>query len=142
MQTLLRQLTLATALLCLSAPIVLADGGVTFTNIAANDGAGIKYRRVGTPGRLAIANALFRELLPTSISNLSWGARTPQKAHGSPGVAVFDYDNDGDLDIYVTNGPGKANSLYSNQFKETGKVSFIDVAEAAGVTATSQDSSG
>src|SRR5262249_14084287 len=42
----------------------------------------------------------------------------------------------------VTNGPGGANSLYQNQFKQTGKVTFIDVAAAAGVTATAQDSSG
>ncbi len=143
MQTLQRQLALVTAILCLAPPFVRADGGITFTNIAANNGAGISYRRVGTPGRLAIANALFREELPlSSLTTNQWAARTPQKAHGAPGIAVFDFDNDGDLDIYVTNGPGTPNSLYSNQFKETGKVTFIDVAAAAGVTATSQDSSG
>jgi hypothetical protein len=114
---------------------------VTFTNIAANDGAGITYRRVGTPGRLAISNAIFSQLIPVSFGGFMT-SRTPQKQYGAPGVAVFDYDNDGDLDIYVTNGPGKPNSLYSNQLKETGKVSFIDVAQAAGVTATAQDSSG
>ena len=142
MQTSRRQLALVTAILSLFAPLVHADGGVTFTNIAANGGAGIDYRRIGTPGRLAVANGLFDTLLPTSLSVNFWAAQTPQKPHGAPGVAVFDYDNDGDLDIYVTNGPGKANSLYSNQFKETGKVTFVDVAAAAGVTATSQDSSG
>jgi hypothetical protein len=122
--------------------MVHADGGVTFTNIAANDGAGITYRRVATPGRLVVADALFGQLLPLSLPAGFLTSLTPQKPHGAPGVAVFDYDNDGDLDIYVTNGPGKPNSLYSNQFMETGKVSFIDVAAAAGVTATSQDSSG
>jgi hypothetical protein len=137
-----KHLALVTAILCLFPAFVRADGGVTFTNIAANDGAGITYRRVGTPGRLAVADALFNQLLPASVPVNTWAARTPQKAHGAPGVAVFDFDNDGDLDIYVTNGPGKANSLYSNQLKETGRVSFIDVAETAGVTATSQDSSG
>jgi len=57
-------------------------------------------------------------------------------------VAILDYDGDGDLDIYVTNGPGAANSLYSNQLEETGQLTFVDVAEAAGVAATDQDSNG
>jgi len=142
MQTRRRQIALVTAILCLSTPFVRADGGVTFTNVAANDGAGIKYRRVGTPSRRVIAEAIFGDQLPQTVPLNHYLARTPQKPYGAPGVAIFDYDNDGDLDIYVTNGPGVANSLYSNQFKETGKVTFIDVAEAAGVTARSQDSSG
>jgi hypothetical protein len=142
MQIKRRQVALVTAILCLSATFARADGGITFTNIAANDGAGIKYRRVGTPSRRVILDALHNEKLPTSVSNASYNARTPQKSHGAPGIAVFDYDNDGDLDIYVTNGPGAPNSLYSNQLKETGKVSFVDVAAAAGVEATRQDSSG
>jgi hypothetical protein len=57
-------------------------------------------------------------------------------------VAIFDYDRDGDLDIYVTNGPGAPNSLYSNQLTESGSVTFVDVGEAAGVAATGQDSTG
>ena len=32
-----------------------------------------------------------------------------------PGVAIFDYDGDGDDDLYVTNGPGAPNSLFANQ---------------------------
>lgn len=31
------------------------------------------------------------------------------KSHGNPGAVIFDYDNDGTLDFYVTNGPGHAN---------------------------------
>lgn len=50
---------------------------------------------------------------------------TPTKPRGNPGVAIFDYDGDGDLDVYVTNGPGTPNSLYTSQHKQTGKVSFI-----------------
>jgi hypothetical protein len=55
---------------------------------------------------------------------------------------VFDYDGDGDQDIYVSNGPGRNNSLYSNQLRETGQLTFIDFAEAAGVGAFEQDSQG
>ncbi|MCA9774345.1 MAG: CRTAC1 family protein, partial [Myxococcales bacterium] len=52
------------------------------------------------------------------------------------------YDGDGDLDLYVTNGPGAPNSLLSNQLRETGALTFVDVALAAGVDATDQDSAG
>ena len=46
-----------------------------------------------------------------------------------PGVAMFDYDNDGDLDIYVTNGEGFPNRLLEND----GHGNFTDVAKHAGV---------
>ncbi|MDE3179983.1 MAG: CRTAC1 family protein [Acidobacteriota bacterium] len=66
-----------------------------------------------------------------------------------PGVALFDYDNDGDLDIYLIQGtplaPGKkllfppqpgwkpGNRLFRNLLAETGKLKFEDVTENAGV---------
>ncbi|MBI1927621.1 CRTAC1 family protein, partial [Candidatus Poribacteria bacterium] len=48
---------------------------------------------------------------------------------GLPGAAMFDYDNDGDLDIYVTNGEGFPNQLLEND----GHGNFVDVAHRAGV---------
>jgi len=66
-----------------------------------------------------------------------------------PGVALFDYDNDGDLDIYLIQGtrldsdskllnppprgwkPG--NRLYKNLLSETGELRFVDVTDKAGV---------
>ncbi len=47
----------------------------------------------------------------------------------SPGGAFADYDNDGDLDIYITNGSTLPNVLYRNN----GDGTFTDVAHAAGV---------
>ncbi len=68
------------------------------------------------------------------------------------GIAVFDYDGDGDLDVYILQGtlldktkslkdslfpapkdhfPG--NRLFRNELMETGKLSFTDVTEQAGV---------
>ena len=46
------------------------------------------------------------------------------KSNGAPGVALLDYDGDGDLDLYVTNGPGKDNALYRNRLAEDGRFSL------------------
>jgi hypothetical protein len=48
---------------------------------------------------------------------------------GFPGAAIFDYDSDGDQDIYLTNGEGYANWLLEND----GMGNFVDVAAQAGV---------
>ena len=66
----------------------------------------------------------------------------PLKVRGAPGVALLDHDGDGDLDIYVTNGPGSTNSLLSNRLHETGELGFIDVGAASGAGATDHDSTG
>jgi enediyne biosynthesis protein E4 len=69
-----------------------------------------------------------------------------------PGVALFDYDNDGALDVYLVQGatldPGQdprrtkfppppgwkpGNRLFRNMLHETGKLQFVDVTEKAGV---------
>jgi len=64
------------------------------------------------------------------------------KSHGIHSGGIFNYDNDGDLDIYVSNGSGRSNSLFSNQQNQSNELSFIDVALQAGVFETAQDSSG
>lgn len=51
---------------------------------------------------------------------------------GLPGAAMFDYDNDGDLDIYVANGFPFPNRLLKND----GQGNFTDVAKQAGVDGT------
>ena len=113
-------------------------GGVTFHDIAANDGAGITYRRAESPrnARLGLIKAGGIFHVPQDM------ARIPLKPHGAPGVALFDYDGDGDSDIYVTNGPGTANALYSNQLTERHVMEFVEVGVAAGVDLTDDDNTG
>ncbi|HEX6904342.1 MAG TPA: CRTAC1 family protein [Thermoanaerobaculia bacterium] len=133
------------SLFCGSALIATAafsvEGGVTFTNIANQPGSGITYGRVTSPDREADRAAIVAQSYPIATFG-TIPPETPQKWHGAPGIAVFDFDNDGDLDIYVTNGPGANNSLYSNQLTQTGQVSFVDVGAAAGVGLQDHDSSG
>lgn len=114
------------------------EGKVAYTDIGGDSSdAGVDYRRVASP-RVDVLNQMLLNGFdfPSDMVNI------PLKPRGAPGVAVFDYDKDGDLDIYVTNGPGRSNSLYSSQLKESGSLSFVDVAGAAGVELTSVDSSG
>jgi len=114
-----------------------ADGGVFFDDIASNDGAGISYRR--TP---SANNAIWDAMKAQGFLTLEQGVMIPANSRGAPGVAVFDFDNDGDEDIYVTNGPGTPNSLYVNQSANGGGVRFVDMGVSAGVAATDQDSTG
>lgn len=134
---------IAMSLFALLATGAWADGGVTFINVTEGDNA-LDYQRIGDPAREAakaefmaapatLTGPEFADLVANVLSHAS---------RGMPGVALVDYDNDGDLDIYVPNGPDTPNSLYSNQFVETGAVTFIDVAAQAGVEATEREGSG
>ena len=71
-------------------------------------------------------NALYRNLGNWKFVDVTKEAGVGHAGH-SLGTAVADYDNDGDLDLYVSNfGP---NVLYQNN----GDGTFSDVAEKAGV---------
>lgn len=132
-----RVLTAAT-LLVSGAQSVAAAPGVTFQDIAAGGGAGIGYSR--TPSaRLSLLEAIQEDGL-LDIRNEY--PNLPYKTYGAPGVAVLDYDNDGDVDLYVTNGPGTPNSLFKNLLEETGTLEFQDVGQAAGAGLSDQDSYG
>lgn len=122
----------------LAAATLPEASAVTFQDIAANGGSGIVYGR--TPSaRLAILEGYLAD----SLIDVETEYRdSPMKTYGAPGVAVLDFDGDGDADIYVANGPGTPNSLFRNLFRETGQVRFEDVAPAAGASLTAQDSQG
>jgi hypothetical protein len=110
---------------------------ITFSDIASDPASGLSgYANSSALRESELVDATGQELLFHE-----WIQR-PYKQNSSPGIAIFDYDDDGDLDLYVTNGPNTPNSLYQNQLVETGTLTFVDVAAAAGVTATVQESSG
>jgi len=91
--------------------------------------------------------ALFRDIaaytgLRFEHFNGSTGTHYMPEIMG-PGVALLDYDNDGDLDIYLVQGnaldpsgnssPKPGNRLFKNLLAETGRLQFVDVTDQTGV---------
>ncbi len=62
-------------------------------------------------------------------SQFEWERVWEPDVMGLGGAAWLDYDDDGDLDLFVTNSAGGANALFRND----GEAGFVDVAAAAGV---------
>lgn len=131
-------LCLISILATVAFPNAVASEEIEYTNIVEFSGSDVDYRR--TPSLHHVYWYAF--VLQHVISKFEFATEGPIKSRGAPGVALFDYDRDGDTDIYVTNGPGTPNSLYSNQSVESNSLHFIDVAKSAGVAATLMDSTG
>jgi hypothetical protein len=97
--------------LCSFAP--LREKPITFTDITAQ--SGITFKHVASPEKKYIVESM------------------------SGGVAMFDYDNDGDLDIYLVNAltvdlvksKGKTKSEF---YRNEGNGKFTEVGEKAGVS--------
>ncbi len=119
------------------AQTTVTSTGIVFNDAALGDKIGINYRRAASTTQAAY-DAL--KLLP--LYDFRSIVATPFKPHGQPGIALLDYDRDGDLDMFVTNGPGRPNSLYQNQLEQSGQMTFVDVGVAAGVGATDMDGTG
>lgn len=125
------------ALLSLTPSPVQGQSSVTFQDVATDPASGLTYQRTQSPTEL-----IFDQLKTQPLYTFADVLQTPIKTRGVPGIALFDVEQDGDLDIYVTNGPGSANSLFLNQMADSGSLSFVDAGIAAGVAATAQDSTG
>ncbi len=113
------------------------DGTVRFKEIALSGTDLAKYRRMPSPERaIRVANKQRPEL--------TFGDYAGEPVHdrGIAGVVTFDYNGDGNLDVFVTNGPGRPNSLYKNELGKRRGLRFADVAQRAGVALTSLDANG
>ena len=117
-----------------------ADGGVTFSDVSA--AAGITFERQPTDRQQEVDDIIADLPTPTAEFISVVRPNAPLNPRGVTGVALLDFDGDGDLDIYTINAAGTDNSLLSNQLAESGQMTFVDVGLAAGVAANSQDSSG
>ena len=80
--------------------------------------------------RLPIVPFIENSKMMLSEGNGNWNDR--------PGVAIFDFDQDGDLDIYITQKGGYSNRLYEND----GYGKFLDIAKSAKVELISSHSTG
>jgi hypothetical protein len=116
------------------------------------------FAAAGTQGRLARSDQ--PEIFRDAASEVGLNFRHFTGATGEflmpeimgAGLALFDYDNDGALDVYLLQGtmldphksparslfppsPGRrpGNRLFHNDLKRTGKLHFTDVTEQAGV---------
>lgn len=78
-------------------------------------------------------NYLYKNNHDGTFSDVSFATGTSYSGageeQGSMGVSVADYDNDGNLDIFVTNFENEQNTLYRNM----GAKGFLDVSAFAGV---------
>ncbi|MHC4728069.1 MAG: FG-GAP repeat domain-containing protein, partial [Planctomycetota bacterium] len=106
-----------------SAGLALFDyDGDGYTDIYFLNGAPLK----GTKGNTVPRNKLYRNQGGWRFADVTENAHVGNNGYGL-GVAVGDYDNDGDQDIYLNNyGP---NVLYRNNSNGT----FTDITKQAGV---------
>jgi hypothetical protein len=79
------------------------------------------------------------------VTNSGRTARKHQPETMVSGIALFDFDDDGWLDVYAVNGatmPGLTKTgpeFHNRLFRNDGKGSFVDVTERAGVAGTGYD---
>lgn len=116
------------------------SGNGTFTDVTDSamvwwGGEGIAWGDYDNDGDLDLyatdwfsSDALYRNESDGTFSNVVDSAGLCNPGHGS-GTAWADYDNDGDIDLYVVNNEGDPNALYRND----GNGLFTDVTDVAGV---------
>lgn len=83
------------------------------------------------------AQALFTDVTAATLGNVTHGGTSLPGIRIGTGAVWFDYDRDGDLDLYMTDRVG-ANHLWRND----GGGVFADVAAALGVADASHDGAG
>ena len=95
----------------------------------------IRARRFQQPGFIGVPTD---DVVPfTNIAEDALGENA-SVTNDLTGVAIFDYDRDGDLDFYITQSRGNPNLLFRNDGGET----FTEVGVQAGVSANASNSTG
>lgn len=113
-------------------PIVVT-GGVE--SPSDSDSEAIRARRFEQPGFIGVPTD---DVVPfTNIAGDVLGENA-SVANDLTGVAIFDYDRDGDLDFYITQSRGNPNLLFRND----GGEKFSEVGVEAGVSANASNSTG
>ena len=79
-------------------------------------------------------NSLFRNNGDGTFTDVTYGAGLADANHPTQTAAWADYDNDGDLDLYVGNESTDRHRAPCQLFRNDGKGTFQDVANEAGVT--------
>ena len=110
--------------------------GTESTAFDVGGGAGVFTLPAGGPTGVS----QFRNIAPEALGDKAY------LMSRYPGVAIFDYDRDGDQDLYVTQ--AESNALIellaeggpNRLFRNNGDGTFTDVAEEAGVTLTESNS--
>ena len=107
-------------------------------------------------GAAAAAEVRFTDVTATAAVDFTHGNSATSNKYlietMGGGVALFDYDNDGRLDIFFTNGarlddpmpagrePDKSDRRFWNRlYRQEGAAAFVDVTETAGLTGMSQN---
>lgn len=89
------------------------------------------------------AHLVFEPLADTGLSDILKQRRLTLEARaGKPlaghawwlwGLSAFDYDLDGDLDLIVCIHGGNGGLIIRNQWKETGRIAFVDATKELGI---------
>ena len=131
------------------------NGDGTFADMSASSGLdqwsyaglGVAFGDFDNDGDLDIyvandsePNMILRNDGDWYFSEIGQAAGAAYSESGRPqagmGVHSGDYDNDGDLDLFVTNFSEDYNTLYQNQSPTPASMRFVDVSHATGLSAS------
>jgi enediyne biosynthesis protein E4 len=88
-----------------------------------------------------LRNSLYQNNGDGSFTRITVGSPVTDQ-YISRGANWVDYDNDGDVDLFVANESNQANNLYKNELKESGSATFTKITSGGLVTDISSSWSG